>query len=79
MSYFSSAPSNPADVIQSVPYSQVEAAAKRLAGQAHRTPVLTSTTVDRRVGNLQRAGAFKFRGAFNALSQLPQSNGNRAY
>jgi len=49
-----------------------------LAGQAHRTPVLTSRSLDTRVGarlffkceNLQRAGAFKFRGAYNALSRL---------
>jgi threo-3-hydroxy-L-aspartate ammonia-lyase len=49
-----------------------------LRGVAHRTPVLTSRTVDERTGarvffkceNLQRAGAFKFRGAYNALAQL---------
>jgi threonine dehydratase len=59
-------------------YADVEAAAERLAGHAHRTPVLTSRTVNDRTGaevffkceNLQRIGAFKFRGAFNALSQL---------
>jgi threonine dehydratase len=53
-------------------------AAARLAGIAHRTPVLTSRTIDQRTGahvffkceNLQRAGAFKFRGAYNALAQL---------
>jgi len=53
-------------------------AAARLAGHAHRTPVLRSRTVDARCGaqvffkceNFQRMGAFKFRGAFNALSQL---------
>ncbi|HET7765800.1 MAG TPA: threo-3-hydroxy-L-aspartate ammonia-lyase [Burkholderiales bacterium] len=61
-----------------VTYADVAAAAERLAGHAHRTPVLTSSTVDERTGarvffkceNLQRIGAFKFRGAFNALSQL---------
>lgn len=54
------------------------AAAERLRGAAHRTPVLTSSTLDARCGarvflkpeNLQRAGAFKFRGAYNAISQL---------
>jgi threo-3-hydroxy-L-aspartate ammonia-lyase len=59
-------------------YADVEAAARRLAGQAHRTPVLTSHTADRELGasihfkceNFQRMGAFKFRGAFNALSRL---------
>ena len=56
----------------------VRAAARRLHGIAHRTPVLTSRTLDARVGaevflkaeGLQRAGAFKFRGAYNAISSL---------
>jgi threonine dehydratase len=59
-------------------YADVEAAAERLAGVAHRTPVVTSATFDRLLGasvffkceNLQRAGAFKFRGAYNAISRL---------
>jgi threonine dehydratase len=59
-------------------YADVKAAVERLAGVAHRTPVFTSRTVDRQVGarvffkceNLQRAGAFKFRGAYNALACL---------
>jgi threonine dehydratase len=58
--------------------ADVEAAAKRLEGVAHRTPVLTSRTLDERVGgavfikaeNLQRTGAFKFRGAYNKLASL---------
>jgi threonine dehydratase len=53
-------------------------AANRLAGIANRTPVMTSRTVNEQIGgsvfikceNLQRAGAFKFRGAYNALSRL---------
>jgi threonine dehydratase len=57
----------------------IDAAAQRLRGHAHRTPVLTSATLDDRVGadvfvkceNFQRAGAFKFRGAFNAIAALP--------
>jgi threonine dehydratase len=61
-----------------VAYADITAAADRLAGQAHRTPVLTSTTVNQLTGsqvffkceNLQRTGSFKFRGAFNALAQL---------
>ncbi|HXV06653.1 MAG TPA: threo-3-hydroxy-L-aspartate ammonia-lyase [Burkholderiales bacterium] len=61
-----------------VSYRDVAAAAQRLAGQARRTSVLTSRQVDERTGcrvflkceNFQRVGAFKFRGAFNALSQL---------
>jgi len=63
-------------------YRDVEAAARRLEGYAHRTPVLTSSIVDRSLGaqvffkceNFQRMGAFKFRGAFNALSRLDQSS-----
>lgn len=62
----------------SVTFADVQAAAGRLAGVAHRTPVLTSRTLNKRVGaelflkaeNFQRMGAFKFRGAYNALSQL---------
>ena len=61
-----------------VTFSDVQSAAERLRGQAHRTPVVTSRTFDQVAGcqvffkceNLQRAGAFKFRGAYNALSQL---------
>ncbi|MDQ3555887.1 MAG: pyridoxal-phosphate dependent enzyme, partial [Gemmatimonadota bacterium] len=56
----------------------VRAAMERVRGVAHRTPVFTSRTLDERSGarvflkceNLQRGGAFKFRGAFNALSRL---------
>ena len=63
---------------KTVTFSDVQSAAARLAGQAHRTPVVTSRTFDQIAGcrvffkceNLQRAGAFKFRGAYNALSQL---------
>jgi len=59
-------------------YSDVEQAAARLAGAAHRTPVLTSTTFDARTNttvffkceNYQRMGAFKFRGAFNAIARF---------
>ncbi|MCC7033347.1 MAG: threo-3-hydroxy-L-aspartate ammonia-lyase [Acidobacteria bacterium] len=74
----------------------VLAAAERLRGVAHRTPVLTSRTADARTGarlffkceNLQRMGAFKFRGAYNTLAQftpeqrargaLAYSSGNHA-
>ena len=59
-------------------FADVLDAADRIAGVANRTPVLTSRTVDARTGaavffkaeNFQRAGAFKFRGAYNALSRL---------
>lgn len=59
-------------------FDDVAAAAARIVGHAHRTPVMTSRTVDDALGaqvffkceNLQRMGAFKFRGAFNALSRF---------
>jgi threonine dehydratase len=59
-------------------YDDVVAAAGRLQGHAHHTPVFTSRTADEELGakvffkceNLQRMGAFKFRGAFNALSRF---------
>jgi threo-3-hydroxy-L-aspartate ammonia-lyase len=58
----------------------VRAAADRLEGVAHRTPVLRSRTLDARTGAsvhlkaecLQRGGAFKFRGAYNMISALPE-------
>lgn len=58
--------------------ADVDAAAERLRGVVHRTPVLTSTRLDEQVGrsvflkceNFQRMGAFKFRGAYLALSRL---------
>ena len=61
-----------------VSYEDVAGAAKRIEGKAHRTPVFTSSMVDERTGarvffkceNFQRMGAFKFRGAYNALSLL---------
>jgi threonine dehydratase len=61
-----------------VSFEDVAAAHVRIAGQARRTPALTSSTVDALSGarvffkceNLQRMGAFKFRGAYNALAQL---------
>ncbi len=61
-----------------IDYADIEAAAHRLHGVAHRTPTLTSRTADAATGahlyfkceNLQRAGAFKFRGAYNALAQF---------
>ncbi|MFF3543459.1 pyridoxal-phosphate dependent enzyme [Streptomyces platensis] len=66
------------DVPDVVTLDDVRDAARRLAGVAHRTPVLRSRTLDALVGaevhlkceNFQRVGAFKFRGAYNALSRL---------
>lgn len=65
--------------MQALPtYDDVAAAAQRIEGQAHRTPVIRSGTLARETGaefffkceNFQRVGAFKFRGAFNALSRF---------
>jgi threonine dehydratase len=71
--------------------ADVEEAARRLEGVANRTPVLTSRTLNERVGaevflkaeSFQRGGAFKFRGAYNAVSQVEgdvvaYSSGNHA-
>ena len=63
-----------------VTFADIEAAAGRLEGIAHRTPVLTSRTADTKADgklffkceNLQRGGAFKFRGAYNAIATLTQ-------
>ena len=59
-------------------FDDLRAAAQRLHGIAHRTPVLRSTSADESTGaqvffkceNLQRTGAFKFRGAYNTLAQF---------
>ena len=61
-----------------LPFHDIELAAARLKGVAHRTPVLSSRTLDAMLGaqvfmkaeNLQRMGAFKFRGGYNAVSVL---------
>jgi threo-3-hydroxy-L-aspartate ammonia-lyase len=68
-----------------VSFADIAAAHERIKGQAKRTPVLTSATIDALTGasvffkceNFQRMGAFKFRGAFNALSQLNQQQRER--
>src|ERR1700716_1834497 len=65
--------------------SNVQAAADRLRGVANRTPVVTSRTIDSLVGgqvffkceNLQRGGAFKFRGAYNRLVSLSPEERHR--
>jgi threonine dehydratase len=63
----------------------VQAAARRLDGIAHRTPVLSSRTLDERLGArvllkaecVQRTGSFKFRGAYNKISSLPDEERER--
>jgi threo-3-hydroxy-L-aspartate ammonia-lyase len=65
----------------SITYEDVVAAAGRIEGHAHRTPVLTSRTANEELGaeiffkaeNMQRMGAFKFRGGFNALSRFNEA------
>jgi threonine dehydratase len=65
--------------------SDIEQAARRIGRLAHRTPVETCSTLDRRAGrqlffkceHLQRGGAFKFRGAVNAVAQLAPDVGRR--
>jgi threonine dehydratase len=77
-------------MLQIPAYTDVVAAAERIKGRAHRTAVVTSRIADEELGAkvffkcecLQRAGAFKFRGAFNALSKLDERqrrNGVVAY
>jgi threo-3-hydroxy-L-aspartate ammonia-lyase len=69
---------NDLSVKPGVAYADIEAAAARLEGVAHRTPVATSTQFNERTGcegffkceNFQRMGAFKFRGAYNTLAKL---------
>ena len=64
-----------------ISFEAVKSAAARIGGVAHRTPVFTSRTVNDLTGyevyfkteNFQRVGAFKFRGAYNALSQLTEA------
>ena len=65
----------------SITYEDIVAAAGRIDGHAHRTPVLTSRTANEELGaeiffkaeNMQRMGAFKFRGGFNALSRFNEA------
>ena len=71
--------------MSAITFADIQAAAVRLSGVAHRTPIATSRTFDALVGaqvyfkceNLQRAGAFKFRGAYNTISQLSEEQRQR--
>lgn len=66
-------------------YKDILKAAERIAGYAHKTPVLQSSFFNRLTGadlyfkceNFQKVGAFKFRGAFNAISKLPEDEGRK--
>ncbi|HEY1728853.1 MAG TPA: threo-3-hydroxy-L-aspartate ammonia-lyase [Candidatus Baltobacteraceae bacterium] len=76
--------SDPA-TLSTVTFDDIAAAAARIEGVAHRTPVITSRTLDKWTGatvfvkaeNFQRMGAFKFRGAYNRISQLTPSERER--
>jgi threonine dehydratase len=69
------------ELLRTITYSEIEKASRRLQGVAHYTPVLTSSTINRitqaevffKCENFQRTGSFKFRGAYNALSQLSEA------
>ena len=66
-------------------FEMVQAASRRLRGHAHVTPVMNSRTLNQTIGaqaylkceNFQRVGAFKFRGAYNAMSQLSEADRKR--
>ena len=66
-------------------FELVQAASKRLRGHAHVTPIMSSQTLNQSAGaevflkceNFQRVGAFKFRGAYNAMSQLSDKDAKR--
>src|SRR5438552_11492548 len=72
-----------------IPYAvtlaDIQSAARRIAGQAHRTPVMTCSTLDRLAGRrlffkceqFQKVGAFKFRGAYNAVARLSEDAARR--
>ncbi len=70
------------DLSNAVTFADVQSAAAQIQGHANRTPVMTSQTVNDRVGaevffkceNLQKVGAFKFRGAYNAISRLSDAD-----
>ena len=68
-----------------VTFDAIREARERIAPHVHRTPVLTCATFDRELGmrlffkceNLQKVGAFKFRGATNAIAQLDDATAAR--
>jgi threonine dehydratase len=71
--------------VYSVSLDDVRAAAKRIAGVAHKTPIMTCATLDRMAGRrlffkceqFQKVGAFKFRGAYNAVMNLTDADAKR--
>ena len=81
MSAMSSTVTSQSDLYKTVTLQDIEAATKRIEPFAHRTPVLTNSALNEITGhtlffkceNLQKTGAFKFRGAINAISQLTKT------
>ena len=71
----------PGPMVEAPVFADIEAAAERLAGWAVETPLLNLPALDRKLGGrillkaetLQRTGSFKFRGAFNRISQIPKA------
>lgn len=71
--------------VSDITFEDIQAAAQRLKGAAHRTPIATSRSLNRQAGaalfckceNLQRVGAFKFRGALNMIGQLSEAQRKR--
>ncbi|MDZ7764334.1 MAG: pyridoxal-phosphate dependent enzyme [Melioribacteraceae bacterium] len=68
-------------ILKNIPaIKDIQDAAERLAGIAHNTPIMTNNTIDKLSGckllfkceNFQKVGAFKFRGAYNAVASLPK-------
>ena len=73
------------NLVNEITFADVRSAAQRLSGVAHHTPIASSRTLDERAGarifckceNLQRGGAFKFRGAYNTISRLSDEQRRR--
>jgi len=73
------------NLVNEITFADVRSAAQRLSGVAHHTPIVSSRTLDERSGarifckceNLQRGGAFKFRGAYNTISRLSDEQRRR--
>src|SRR3546814_20212225 len=76
---------DPAAQVAAPTLDDIRAAARRLDGLAVRTPLLESPALNERVGGrvllkaetLQRTGSFKFRGAYNRISQIPERSEER--
>lgn len=73
--------------METITYDCIREAAARLKGAAHRTPVMTSRTLNKQSGReiylkceqFQRGGAFKFRGAYNTISRMTEEENSAGY